>query len=191
MEKIEITHSEFNDIIHDVSDRFTSVFNDIPLYHPEHKASAGETHRDYIEDDGREYRLLIIKDKSTEKEYSLSYAYHSEFGPSFPFDMDQVSIINDSPKAQKEEKVELIQEQKEDALLWESYEKSEKKEFKPGLVPSSVIRDICAFLKQPQFTMLQLRAKIIPVCIEYGVEQKSFWRHIQSKAYNTRTKHQK
>lgn len=187
MTKIQITHSEFNDILHGVSDRFESVFNDIPLYHQDHEPQAGETHRDYMEDDGREYRLIIFKDKSTSKEYSLSYVYHSEFGPSFPFDTENVEFIKEQEKTASQDLAPILtEEQKADKALWEQYETSKKAQFKAGMVPASIVRDICNFLKQPQFTMLQLRAKIIPVCIEYDVEQKSFWNYIQTKAYKAK-----
>ena len=31
--------------------RFSKIFNDIPMYHPDHVMQKGETHRDYTEDE--------------------------------------------------------------------------------------------------------------------------------------------
>lgn len=187
MEKIQITHAEFNDILHGVSDQFDTVFNDIPMYHPDHEPQKSESHRDYIEDDGREYRLIIFKNKTTNQEYSFSYVYHTEFGPSFPFDTENVEFVKEKAQTSPPTTTPILtDEQKADKSLWEKYEAGKKSQFRAGMVPTAVVRDICNFLKRPQFTMLELRAKIIPICIEYGVEQKSFWNYIQTKAYKAK-----
>lgn len=82
----------------------------------------------------------------------------------------------------------LSPEEKADKELWAKYVAIEK-EVKPmeeleKAIPKKVIKEITDFLKLGSFTMYQLREKIIPVCIEYKVEQQSFWRHVQSKAYS-------
>ena len=44
-----------------------------------------------------------------------------------------------------------------------------------GKVPSKVISEIKKWVKTEKFNIYQLRAKIYPICIQYQVDQKSFW----------------
>lgn len=49
---LKITKKELESFVNgDLPERFEEVFNDIPLYHPDHISKKGETHRNYIEDE--------------------------------------------------------------------------------------------------------------------------------------------
>lgn len=173
--------------------RFEEIFNDIPMYHPDHVIEKGETHRQYTEDDGRQYRWFIFKDTKTNIEYCLNYVYNSEWPNDiidYPSDIKIVDKAEDSdvyeaPKPLVVAEPVLSPEQKADKELWSKYEAVEdKKSFEESQVPKKVIKEIKEFLKLGKFSMFQLRAKIIPVCIEYKVEQQSLWQHVQKKAYS-------
>jgi hypothetical protein len=48
-------------------------------------------------------------------------------------------------------------------------------------VPKEKVDEVLAFLKTTNWGILQLRAIIVPICIEYKVEQNSFWHWLQVK----------
>lgn len=202
-----ITVSELDKIVRGQIARFGVEFNDIPLYMPGYKRSADETHRKFIEDDGREYRVLIFKDKETGKVYDLNYVYHSEFGNEYEaFDgCEGLTFVKDPKQSAlyvEEKKVEsikdvkelepVVQEQKNlaDKLKAQYYEMEGKEKFqfvKPDdviEVPVSVINDLKNFLKTKKFNLYQLQAKVFKICIDYKLEQKSFWQWIQIKIGN-------
>lgn len=180
---LELTYNELKDITYERLKRFKVTSNCIPEGNP----------NDYIEDDGRQYRVCEFKDKITGKEYSFQYIWHSEFDHYFPesflsepdgIKFVKVSVIN-SPVEVKEQIPELAQEQIEDKVLCERYREIEVQPFinlKESKIPRSVIDDICEFLNTPPYSMIGIRKKIYPVCIDYKVEQKSFWRYIQNES---------
>lgn len=195
IQKLKLTSKQVNEIINNRYDgeRFEEIFNDIPMYHEDHVMQKGERHTDYM-DDSREYRWLIIKDLKTGEEYCINYTYN----PDWPNDLlalpDSIEVVKDekesslyeAPIVVAEPEPVLSQEAQADKDLWNQYlavkdeckvlEKKEKL-----TVPKKVIDEIINFLKNEKFNMFQLRAKIIPVCIEYKLEEKSFWQWIQVK----------
>jgi hypothetical protein len=81
----------------------------------------------------------------------------------------------------------LTAEQQANADMWAQYRAIEAEckvvEKKEKLkVPSAKIKEILAFLKTKKFSMMDLQNLIIPVCIEYKIEQKSFWQWVQVKS---------
>lgn len=192
---LKLTAKEIDNLLNNKlqTDRFEEIFNDIPMYHPDHVIEKGETHRDYM-DDGREYRWYIFKDTVTGEEHCINYTYNSEW-PNDLMDLPKSMQIVDNPEESDlyvapvpvvEPEPVLTTEQRYDKDLWAKYqdvaseckvvEKKEKLK-----VPKATIDDILAFLKSEKFSILELRAKVIPVCIEYKLEEKSFWQWIQVK----------
>lgn len=193
---LKLTKKELEQFVNNkYPERFEEVFNDIPMYHPDHVIEKGETHRQYTEDDGREYRWFIFKDTKTNIEYCVNYIYSPEWPNDimdYPSDIEIVEKAEDSdiyepPKTVVIPEKVLTPEEKADKELWDKYQAVEgKKSFeeldKP--IPKKAIKEITDFLKLGKFNMYQLREKIIPVCIEYEVEQQSLWQHVQKKAYS-------
>lgn len=187
-ETLKITYPELKLIMRDDwhDDRFEVVYDDIPK----------EGHSsDYIER-GKQYRYFEFKDNITGLHYYFSYVWYEEISSDFPLDFlgdppdgvefIETSVLVEPPKPKPEPFVELTPAQKADKELWDKYlsvkdeckvvEKKEKIS-----VPKEVIKEIIRFLKEEKFNAYQLREKIIPVCIEYKLEQNSFWHWIQVK----------
>lgn len=193
---LKLTSKELDNIINNRYDdeRFEEIFNDIPMYHPDHVIQKGERHTDYIEDDSREYRWLILKDLQTNTEYCINYTYN----PDWPNDLldlpDSIEIVEDekessiykAPIVVVEPEPVLSPEAQADKDLWNKY-LAVKDECRIVIkkekinVPSAVVKEIIRFLKEEKFNAYQLREKLIPVCIEYKLEQNSFWHWIQVK----------
>jgi len=195
-QKIKLTRKEVEKLINDRlnTDRFEEVFDDIPMYHPDHVREKGETHRSYVEDDQREYRWYIFKDTVTGVEHCINYTYHPEFPNDLMDTPDSIEIVaNDEESDIYVKPVPVVEPQKvltpeaqADKDLWAKYQviKPECVVVQPKeklSVPKAVIDDILNFLKTEKFNAFQLRAKIVPVCIEYKIEDVSFWRWIQVK----------
>lgn len=195
---LKLTRKEIDNLINNRLDidRFEEIFNDIPMYHPDHVIEKGETHRDYTEDDGREYRWYIFKDAVTGVEHCINYTWN----PEWPNDLmdtpssiqiveqDEESDLYVKPKQIVVQESVLTPEEASDKELWARYQaiKHECREVQPKerlKVPKARIDEILNFLKTKKFNMYQLRAVVIPVCIEYKLEDVTFWRWIQSKAY--------
>lgn len=193
---LKLTRKEIEKLINNRLDtkRFEEIFNDIPLYHPEHVIQQGETHRDYIEDDQREYRWYIFKDTVTGVEHCINYTWN----PDWPNDLmdtpNSIKIVDKDEESDiyvktvpfvEPEKV-LTPEAQADKDLWNEYQamKHECRQVEPKerlKVPKARIDNILNLIKTKSFNMYQLRAVVIPVCIEYKLEDVTFWRWIQSK----------
>lgn len=196
---LKLTKKEIQEIIYgNLEDRFKVTFDDIPLYMPGHKCEPGETHRNYIEDDGREYRVLCFKDLKTGKEYDLNYTFNPEYENDFESNDEITFVVNkeDSDLFVKQEPV-LKKEPPKSAeeiayeTLWNEYNSLEAQGVlvivKPKerlKVPKAVIDDLKTFMKTQRFNAYQLSHKFVPVCIEYKLEQKSFWHWFQVKIGN-------
>lgn len=192
---LKLTSKQVNELINNRYDdeRFEEIFNDIPMYHPDHVIQKGERHTDYM-DDSREYRWLVLKDLQTGTEYCINYTYN----PDWPNDLldlpDSIEVVEDekessiyeAPIPVVEPEPVLSPEAQADKDLWNKY-LAVKDECRIVIkkekinVPSAVIKEIIRFLKEEKFNAYQLREKIIPVCIEYKLEQNSFWHWIQVK----------
>lgn len=98
--KIKLTYRDIDNLINYrfdeelFEDRFEIIFDDIPFYHPDHTPSKGETHRDYLEDDGREYRIFTFKDNITNIEHTINYIYNSEFPNDFMDKDNTIEIVD-------------------------------------------------------------------------------------------------
>lgn len=193
---LKLTHKELEQLINDRldSERFKVTFDDIPMYHPEHVIQKGERHTDYMEvDDGREYRWLIFTDTVTGKEHHLNYTYNKEY-PNDLFDTpDSIEVVEKEeesdiyvapePVAIPEEVLSPEKQASKD--LWDAYDaiKHECKVVAPKeklSVPKQRIDEILALLKT-SWSMPELHAVFVPVCIEYKIEHVSFWKWIQVK----------
>lgn len=188
---LKFTKYELERLVCDNLDyRFKKIFDDIPMYHEDHVPEPGETHRSYVEDDGREYRWYIFKDTQTGIKYTINYTYHRDWPADF-FDMpDGIEIVAESvlfPPVPVVEPVKVLTpEEQANADMWVQYraiaaeckvvEKKEKLK-----VPAAKIKEILDFLKTTKFSMRDLQNMVIPVCIEYKLEEKSFWTWIQVK----------
>lgn len=197
-QKLKLTSKEVEKLINNRLDteRFEEVFNDIPMYHPEHVMQKGETHRSYIEDDQREYRWYIFKDTVTGVEHCINYTYHPEWPNDLMDTPDSIEIVANDEDSDiyvkpvpvvKPEKV-LTPEAQADKDLWAKYQamKHECRHVEPKerlKVPKARIDEILNLMKTKTYNIYQLRAVIVPVCIEYKLEDVTFWRWIQSKAF--------
>lgn len=195
---LKLTNKEVDQLINrKLEERFEEIFNDIPLYHPDYEPEKGETHRDFCEDDGREFRWLIVKDIVTGIEYSINYTYHREWPNDIMSLPDNIQIVSDHKESSlnfdsvpeiKEEPVEVLSvEAQEDKILMDAYkaiagecrivEKKEKLK-----IPKEEIQPAFDLLKSNKpFSIYDLRKLIIPVAIKYKLEEKSFWTWIQVK----------
>jgi hypothetical protein len=182
---LNITRQDFIELMKEGHDEavFNVLYNDIPK----------EGHSsNYIEDDGRQYRIFHFEDLRTGQDYWLNYTWYPD--DSFEMyhlftDLKEVGInLLENPPKVVEAPPEPIktQAQKDDEALMEQYKAIEgecrdfnevKKE-----IPVSVIDDIVNFMKTRKFSIYELRAKIIPYCIQYKITHKSFWPYLQKKA---------
>jgi hypothetical protein len=188
---LQLTKKELHRLVSgDLDERFEEIFNDIPFYHEDYVRSKGETHRSYVEDDGREFRWYTFKDTQTGIEYTINYTYHPEWDNDITDLPSGIEIVEKSVLFPEVPVVVpapvLTPEQQANADMWAQYRaiKSECKviEKKEKLqVPSAKIKEILAFLKTSKFSLMDLQNLIIPVCIEYKLEEKSFWQWIQVK----------
>lgn len=185
--QLKLTYKELHDITYENIDRFEVLYNDIP--------KDGHSSQ-YIEDDGRQMRYFEFKDKETGIEYNFSYIYHSEWDYEFPLSFlstpTGIDFVNDSvinPKViikEVEVKKKLSEKEIIDEELVIKYNAVDTKKMNESeikkLVPSIIIKDLINFLKSNEkFTLLDLRAKILPVCTEFGIDMNSFWSFIQKK----------
>jgi hypothetical protein len=193
---LKLTLKEIDDLINQriEPDQFEEIFNDIPMYHPEHVIQKGETHRNYIEDDGRERRWFIFKDKETDIEHCINYTYNTEWSNELDDTPSTIEIVTDSkdsslyiepkpvivpekimsPAELADDKLcKLYQSVKAECRIVSSKEKLE--------VPKSRINELINLLKQPKFGIADVRAIAYPICIEFKLEEKSFWNWIQVK----------
>jgi hypothetical protein len=186
---LKLTYRELEEIISgDLEERFEVLFNKIPY----DSNDPNDDPSNYLEDDGRQLRYFEFKDKTTGEEYSFSYVWHGEDGFEMPYAMlgglpKGIEIVKESvlypPKPVVPVVVPKTPEQLADEAVWAPYQAlvdaGETRQYAKGMVPEKRIRELRTWLKTEKFNMYGLRAKFIPVCIEYKVEQKSFWQYVQ------------
>lgn len=192
---LKLTAKELDDLINGKFDeeRFKVTFDDMPIYHPDNINDKGNSRRDYLEDDGREFRWLIFIDLKTGIEHYLNYTYNIEW-PNDLMDAPTIQIVSSfeesdlylAPEPVVEMVKELSLEESYDRSLWEKYsaikhecrkvDRTEKLD-----VPVNKIADIFNLIYSKKFNMLQLRAVTIPVCIDYRLDDITFWHWIQFK----------
>lgn len=195
---LKLTNDEVDQLINGkFEERFEEIFNDIPLYHPDYEPEKGETHRDFCEDDGREFRWLIVKDIVTGIEYCINYTYNQEWPNDIMSLPDSIQIVSDHKESSlnvdpvpevKEEPAEVLSlEIQADKILMDAYKTIEGEcrlvEKKEKLkIPKEEIQPVFDLLKSnTPFSIYDLRKLIIPVAIKYKLEEKSFWAWIQVK----------
>lgn len=190
-ETLKLTYKEMEEIIYDnLDDRFEVLFNKIPY----DSNDPDDDPSNYLEDDGRQLRYFEFKDKLTGEEYSFSYVWHGEHGFDMPFallgDLPKgIEWVKESelfpPKPVEPVVVPKTPEQLADEAVWAPYRvlesAGELRRFARGMVPEKRVVELRKWLKEPRksLTMYEIRAKFIPVCVEYKVEQKSFWQYVQ------------
>lgn len=183
MKNLEFTYKELEKLTSDNLEGFTVLYNAIP--------KEGNPNN-YIEDDGRQLRFLEFKELNTNNYYSFSYVWHQTYETIFPSALldhsDNIVIVEKSTlsknkitKNKTQDNDAKIHKSKND--LWEEYLKIEN-EAKPfselkNTVPVSAFDDAYALLKSEHFTVNDIRAAVLPICIRYKVEQKSTWAYIQ------------
>lgn len=190
---LKLTQKEIYKLINDDLniDRFDCTFDEIPIYHPDNIKKDGETHRDYI-NKGSEYRWFIFKDTLTDIDYCLNYTYHQDWPNDIMSLPDNIIVVeNDEdsdiyikpvPIIKKE--VPLSPENQADKNLWEEYLtiKDQCKIVMPKEklnIPKEEFNDLINMMRTKSFSIVQLRSKVIPLCIKYKLEDKSFWNWLQ------------
>lgn len=186
---LQLTYRELEDIVNDdFSDRkrFEILYDDIPK--EGHSSS-------YIEDDGRQFRLFVFKDKVTNQEYDFNYIWHVDWRFNFPesflgnepkgITFVEKSVICPPEPEMPVKAPERTSEQKADDDLMAKYklttERFTMSQDAEKIIPREVVKDAIKFLETEKFSMITLRAKMIPICIQYKVDEKAFWNHLQVK----------
>lgn len=170
-------------IMNEEFDRFKVTFHGLPN-------GDGENALDYIEDDGRQYRIVDFTDSETGDEYYFQYTYHPDWETIFPDELlvhpDGITFVKDDrfiPKPVPKPKPVVVKtkEQLNDEELMAQYAEglATYSEYKKGSIPAKVTKEIKDWMKTAKFSIYDLRAKIIPVCIEYKITHESYWAHIQ------------
>lgn len=188
-EVLKLTYKEMVKIISgDLDDRFEILYNRIPY----DSTDPTDDPNNYIEDDGRQLRYFEFKDKTTNIEYGFSYVWHAYHGFDMPFSMmsglpDGIEWVKESVLFPPVQVVPVVEpktaEQIADEAIWAPYKElvdsGLAKPFVKGMVPENIVKDLRKWIKTNKFNLYELRAKVIPVCVTYEVEQKSFWQYIQ------------
>lgn len=185
---LQLTYEELMLITRDnLSDRFEILENDIP--------KEGHSSQ-YVEDDGRQYRQFEFKDTQTGETYSFSYVYHRDHQTEFPWSFlgnppDNIKFVKDSilfpkPVPVVKEKVLSVKEQEIKKLKEEldAIPAQELRPMSPAVVEEiteEVLNNILKFLKSEKFNLLDLRAKLYPICIKHKISHQALWTWLQVK----------
>lgn len=183
---LQLTYKELALIVGDDwhDDRFNVLYDDIPK----------EGHSSQYIDRGRQYRFFEFEDKVTGKSYHFSYTWYEDYPVEFPlaFLSDapegitfvQESVLVPAVAAPVVEKV-LTPVQQADNDLWATYKAVEDQmstdEKALKAIPKDVWKDILAFMRSKQFSIIDVRAKLVPVMLEYRIHDQLLWTHIQQK----------
>jgi hypothetical protein len=186
--KIQLTYKELQDITYDDLEGFELLYNAIP--------NDGGNPNDYMEDDGRQFRICEFKDLSTGETYYFNYTWHHEWDHQFPdsllSDPDEIEGIEFVEKSVRvkeealkpEPVVVLTPEQQADKDLVAKYN-ALKDSFvkmnseKEKQIPKAKIKEINDYLKRKDCTMIGVRALAYPLCIQHQVTEDSLWHYIQ------------
>lgn len=181
--------------------RFEVVFDDIPSEHPN---ESGSSRHHYCEDDGREYRWFIFKDKKTGEEFVINTVYSTEVENEIMDLPKNIDIVNDeettflaelrrnadllNPKV--EEKPVVIEKKPltnvEKLKLKYKEIENECEVFSIGKdlsqVPVDKINEVMSFLnKKTPYSLNDIIEKVYPICIDYKLNQRSLWQWLQVK----------
>lgn len=193
---LQLTYKDLREIMReDHEERFKVIFDDIPYNHEDYVRTKGETHRSFVEDDGREMRWFIFKDLVTDIEYYFNYTYHRDWSVDLPSDMF------DAPKGIEFVEKSVLFPEPEPAPIKEPILtplhkavrdlNSKYKAIEPECkilapkeklqVPSKKIKEVLAFLKRKDWSSYDLQMLLTPICIEYKIDRDSFWQWLQVK----------
>lgn len=185
---LQLTHKELELILRDDwhDGRFKILNDDIP--------KDGHSSQ-YIEDDGRQYRYFEFEDTATGAVYGFSYTWYADYPVEVPlclfdrtpaglaFVTESVLVAKAEPIAPPE--VVLTPVQQADKDLWAQYKvvedqmSQDEKDLKK--IPKKTLTDLLAFLRSPGISIVDVRAKLVPVMLEYQLHDKLLWTHVQQK----------
>ena len=184
---IILTSREINQLLSEDVGPFKHISDRIPM-------EPGEDISSFIEDDGRQYRSCQFLDTRNNQEYYFNYIFYPDDYSDCPLDfLDNpgITVVKESvlfpPKPKVEVAPVLTEAEQKDKIMMDTYRATNVRPFtsvKDSGIPQSKIKEICLFLKDlknNKGTFLDLRQAIIPTCIQYGIEQKSFWQFLQNE----------
>lgn len=187
---LEVTMRELENIIK--CNEFTDLFTVIHDGLPKPTADNFETYdaHDYMEDDGREYWIAHFKNNETGEEYQVNYVQyeHYNFGEGIFDPSDNIKIVEKSVLKKEVPKQEIVEPEKPktelDILSDKVKEMKEQGLMQPfdinrTTIPEDEIKEVLRFLREESFSMLDLRSKIYPICVEHKVDTNSFWAYVR------------
>lgn len=185
---LQLTHQELELIIRDDwhDDRFKVLEDDIP--------KDGHSSQ-YIEDDGRQYRSFEFEDTVTGKFYQFCYTWHRDYPVEVPLSLFEstvsgITFVKDSvlvPKAAPVAPIApvLTPIQQADKDLWATYKAVEdqmsKDERDLKRIPKETMRDLLEFMRSKSFSIIDVRARLVPIMLEHKLHDIMLWTHIQQK----------
>ena len=185
---LQLTHKELELILRDDwhDGRFKILNDDIP--------KDGHSSQ-YIEDDGRQYRYFEFEDTATGAVYGFSYVWYADYPVEVPMCLFNetptgLAFVNESVLVAQPEPVVppaevLTPTQQADKDLWAQYEavKDQMSQDERDLkkIPKERLKELLAFLRSPGISILDVRAKLVPVMLEYQLHDKMLWTHVQQK----------
>ena len=178
---LKITYNQLLRIVKGEEPNFTVSFDGFP------DEDSAKWIRDGVEN--RICEFVYELDKST---YHFCYKKSPTKQLRFPEDFVGNEPIKGITFVSNEEKIpEVIPtpEQIADKELWAEYLKVEVTPMAPKKVPKDVIQKCVEFVATQKWNMITLRKVIVPICIEYKVDDKTFWRHIQKETSKYKKKH--
>lgn len=185
---LQLTHQELELILRDDwhDDRFKVLEDDIP--------KNGHSSQ-YIEDDGRQYRSFEFEDTLTGKCYQFGYTWHRDYPVEVPLSLFEstvsgITFVKESVLVPKAAPVELpapvlSPEQQADKDLWASYKAIEdqtsqdEKDLKR--IPKATMKELLDFMRTKNFSIIAVRAKLVPIMLEHKIHDRLLWTHVQQK----------
>ena len=185
---LQLTHKELELIIGDDwhDDRFKVLEDDIP--------KDGHSSQ-YIEDDGRQYRSFEFEDTTTGKSYQFGYTWHRDYPVQVPLSLfnstvQGISFVKDSVLVPKAEPVAppapvLTAIQQADKDLWATYtaieDQTSKDEKDLKKIPKGTMKDLLDFMRSKSYSLIDVRAKMVPIMVEYKLHDTMLWTYVQQK----------
>lgn len=185
---LQLTHQELELILRDDwhDGRFKILENDIP--------KDGHSSQ-YIEDDGRQYRSFEFEDTLTGQTYQFPYIWYSDYPVEVPLSLlsstvHGIEFVKESVLCPKPAPVVppapvLSPREQADKDLWAQYKAVEgqmsKNESDLKKIPKVVLKDTLDFMRSKTITIVDVRAKLVPIMLEYGLHDGMLWTHLQQK----------
>jgi len=180
MSNIQLTLEDLKNILNgNLYDKYPVSFDNIP---------ENGNPQDFIEDDGRQYRMCIFKDNNTNIEYGFHYTWNPNWNDDLKYSFanvyerdtitivtkimtPQVTIIEDKP------------ENNEPKKLWDIYQELEGVQNindMMDILPMSVFNNGKEIFNDKNQSISEFKNNLIKICIEYKIEQSSFLRYLQT-----------